>query len=339
MNYQHAPLQDSLFYCNFILPKVSRTFALGIDALKGQLKNSILTGYLLCRIADTIEDDPNFNYEKKILYLNTFLNCFADRTQIHSICDLSNELKSDEAHLDLIKNTNNVFCIFDSLSSNSQAILKHWVTEMVLGMIQFISRHQNKIRIKSIGEYKQYCYYVAGTVGLMLTDLWKEYAIFLGEKKYQLLLKSSKVFGQGLQTINILKDIYWDWKVENSIYVPLEILQNHGCNHDNMYTPHLIKKGELAVKQLISLSHEDLLQSADYVLNIPKFNLRIRFFCILPLLFAFATLKKIKIAASLLSPEGKIKISRAEVKRIYRISIFSCFSNSYLKRNIRLLLN
>lgn len=332
--YPHLYLERSLFYCNAIIPKVSRSFALGITALKGQPKNSILAGYLLCRIADTIEDDPKFSFDKKISYLNLFIQCFSDKNQIPLICKLSAELTADNDHKDLVKNSQRVFCLFYSLSSNSQSILKRWIVEMARGMIQFVSQHKNKIRIRSVSEYKEYCYYVAGTVGLMLTELWKEYAFFLGEKKYQLLLKTSKAFGEGLQTINILKDICWDRDSENSIYIPLEILQKYGCNHENMCSRELISKGELAVKHLVSLSHEDLKSGMDYIQNIPKFNLRIRFFCILPLLLAFATLKKIKSVPSLLNPHETIKISRREVKTIYRMAIFSSLSNRYFMKCI-----
>ena len=40
-----------------IISRVSRTFAIGISVLPGDLRKAVLTGYLLCRIADTIEDD------------------------------------------------------------------------------------------------------------------------------------------------------------------------------------------------------------------------------------------------------------------------------------------
>ena len=40
-----------------LLPRVSRTFALGIKLLPPRLERPVRTGYLLCRIADTIEDD------------------------------------------------------------------------------------------------------------------------------------------------------------------------------------------------------------------------------------------------------------------------------------------
>ena len=40
------------------LAKVSRTFALTIPLLPTELIDYISNAYLLCRIADTIEDDP-----------------------------------------------------------------------------------------------------------------------------------------------------------------------------------------------------------------------------------------------------------------------------------------
>ena len=41
-----------------ILPHVSRTFALTIPQLPPPLRISVTNAYLLCRIADTIEDEP-----------------------------------------------------------------------------------------------------------------------------------------------------------------------------------------------------------------------------------------------------------------------------------------
>ena len=41
-----------------ILPHVSRTFALTIPQLPMPLRTAVTNAYLLCRIADTIEDEP-----------------------------------------------------------------------------------------------------------------------------------------------------------------------------------------------------------------------------------------------------------------------------------------
>ena len=49
-------LMDDWNYCVETLPKVSRTFALNISVLKGNLHKSILVAYLFCRTIDTVED-------------------------------------------------------------------------------------------------------------------------------------------------------------------------------------------------------------------------------------------------------------------------------------------
>src|SRR5512147_1483877 len=44
-------------FCRDILPEVSRTFALNIPVLPSPLDEVVTIAYLLCRIADTVEDE------------------------------------------------------------------------------------------------------------------------------------------------------------------------------------------------------------------------------------------------------------------------------------------
>ena len=55
-----------------LLLGVSRTFALTIPQLPVELERSVGNGYLLCRIADTIEDDPGLTLEDKRATLSFF---------------------------------------------------------------------------------------------------------------------------------------------------------------------------------------------------------------------------------------------------------------------------
>src|SRR5215831_2258586 len=43
-------------FCRAMLPRVSRTFAINIRLLGGSMGEAVRVGYLMCRIADTIED-------------------------------------------------------------------------------------------------------------------------------------------------------------------------------------------------------------------------------------------------------------------------------------------
>jgi farnesyl-diphosphate farnesyltransferase len=53
-------------YQSDILVHVSRTFALTIPELPAGLRETVTCAYLLCRIADTIEDEPTLSAEDKL---------------------------------------------------------------------------------------------------------------------------------------------------------------------------------------------------------------------------------------------------------------------------------
>ena len=54
-------ISEELHYQDEVLPGVSRTFALTIPRLPEPLRASVTNAYLLCRIADTIEDEPTIS--------------------------------------------------------------------------------------------------------------------------------------------------------------------------------------------------------------------------------------------------------------------------------------
>src|SRR5262245_45465215 len=67
--------QNDQAYCQEILPRVSRTFALCIRLLPPALEHSVLIAYLLCRIADTLEDSADLPAATKQSLLTQFKAC------------------------------------------------------------------------------------------------------------------------------------------------------------------------------------------------------------------------------------------------------------------------
>src|SRR3974390_2897727 len=59
-------------YQDQILPHVSRTFALTIPQLPEGLRTAVTNAYLLCRIADTIEDEPALSPAETLAFLQRF---------------------------------------------------------------------------------------------------------------------------------------------------------------------------------------------------------------------------------------------------------------------------
>jgi farnesyl-diphosphate farnesyltransferase len=314
-------------FCQDILPKVSRTFALSIRFLPGQLGRAVLCGYLIARIADTVEDDPKTSVASKTALLDQLIRCFEDASVADRFPQLTQSVTGDPAHLELVHQTHQVFALYRTLPAQSQQTLQHWITEMIAGMKKFVNLYPNGLRIQTLEEYKEYCYYVAGTVGYLLTDLWYEHSPLVNRATYQILRETCAEFGEALQTVNILKDIAWDAEYENSIYVPQDALQAHGSSHDTLLEPAFLEQNHSAIKSLVELAWADLDKSADYLMKLPHGSIPIRMFCILPLMFAYATLRDITRSTAMLKSGGNVKITRSEVKTLILASPFAAVSN------------
>ena len=213
--------------------------------------------------------------------------------------------------------------------------MAHWVREMGLGMAKFVRQYPKGIRIQTLAEYREYCYYVAGTVGCMLTELWHEHAPAVGKAEFDRLWVKCQAFGEALQTVNILKDIAWDAQHENSIYIPADDLAAHGSGHETLLSPEHLEHNHKAVLRFIDLARTDLDQALEYILLIPRRAFRIRAFCVLPLLFAYATLRDLSGSRAMLTKGGQVKISRREVKALMIVGVLSLVSNSALRRLVR----
>ncbi len=314
-------------FCQEILPQVSRTFALSIRFLPGYLGKAVLCGYLLCRIADTIEDDPKASVPMKSRLLEEFMLCFDDSERADRYPSLTKGVQGDPSHLRLVQNTNLVFRLYRSLTPQSQKTLRHWVFEMVEGMKKFVILYPEGLRIKSLEEYKEYCYYVAGTVGFLLTDLWYEHSPSVNEELYLSLRQTCAEFGEALQTVNILKDIAWDAAEENAIYIPQDALVAKGSSHDHLLDPDCLDRNHEAIQSLVQLAWSDLEDATQYLQSIPKAAIPIRMFCILPLIFAYATLRDITKSKAMLKRGGNVKISRSEVKSLILFAPLTVVSN------------
>ncbi|GAC1517346.1 MAG: phytoene/squalene synthase family protein [Gemmatimonadaceae bacterium] len=321
------PLESAERFSDAILPRVSRTFALSIRFLPGGLRRAVRTAYLLCRIADTIEDDGTSAVEVKSELLDRFLEAFDVPDVGARLPQLAHAIAGDPAHVTLVRHADDVFVTFAALPERTRSRVRHWVTEMVRGMQRFVVRYPRGIRIETLPEYREYCYYVAGTVGHLLTDLWQEYSPLFGIRVQTILRARCARFGEALQTVNILKDIAWDAVHENSIYIPQASLRAQGSGHDTLLSPDHTGRNEAAIAEFISLAAADLDAALEDTLAIPRRALSIRLFCVLPLLFAYATLRDLSHSRAMLREGGAVKISRREVKLLMVIGPLLAVSN------------
>jgi farnesyl-diphosphate farnesyltransferase len=314
-----------------ILPAVSRTFALSIRLLPGALGTAVQCAYLLCRIADTVEDDPALDATTKAALLGRLAIAFERTDVADGFPAEAANVSGDAAHVQLVRHADLVFVIYRGLPAAKQRFVKRWVLEMIAGMRKFVLAYPRGIRIQSIEEYREYCYYVAGTVGYMLTDLWHEHSPSIGARHYQLLRERSRAFAEALQTVNILKDVSRDARQENAIYVPEQLLQAHGTAHASMLSAERGTQTQAALGTLVQLAWHDLDQATAYLMAIPRRAVAIRLFCALPLVFAYATMRELTHTPGALAQRTVVKISRAEVKLLTALSVAGIMSNGALR--------
>jgi farnesyl-diphosphate farnesyltransferase len=299
-------------WCRELLPRVSRTFALSVRVLPGELGRAVLAAYLLCRIADTIEDAPQLDAEVKAATLDRFLHCFDDPATAAALAADLATWPGDQAHVELSGGTDRVFALFGSLPVPTQRHVHHWVAEMGRGMRKFVLLYPDGIRIQTL-------------------DLWHEHSHAVSESVYRRLREKSRQFGEALQTVNILKDVATDAEHENSIYIPEHALRAHGSGHATILSPAHSLANHAALTDLVKLAWSDLEDAVRYLLMVPRRAWSIRTFCVWPLLFAFATLRDLTQTRAMLQHGGVVKITRAEVKSLLFLAPLLVGSNAAVR--------
>jgi farnesyl-diphosphate farnesyltransferase len=315
-------------FARSIIGRVSRTFAIGISVLPGDLRKAVLTGYLLCRIADTVEDDGACPAERRQELLALFVACLDDPRKAGTFAAEAADIQADASYLELMRGTKLVFDLLQSLPQPMIDIVTRWTKELTEGMSRFVGRYPDGIRIQTMDEYRRYCYYVAGTVGHLLTELWYCSSPAVRRSDYERMLVDCEAFGEALQTINILKDIAWDIEHENAAYIPEDLLRARGSSHQTILNGDWVVQNREALVALVELAKEDIRKSLDYFNAIPKAAIRIRLFCLLPILFAVATLREIERSSAMLQSGGAVKISRSEVRSLILAGTVSTMSNT-----------
>lgn len=328
--------QADLAYQDAALQGVSRTFALTIPELPGSLRVVVGNAYLLCRIADTIEDSDVLTIDEKHVAYTDFLAAVAGSGSPEQFAaDLEPKLtgKTTDAERDLIRNTPAVLRITHSFSAQDQKALLRCVRIMAEGMEEF--QESNCTRgLQDVKHLDAYCYHVAGVVGEMLTDLFCAHSSVTAERRAE-LERFAVSFGQGLQMTNILKDI-WDDKERDVCWLPRRTFSQLGFDLDNLKNAKGDKSFEAGMLQLIGITRVHLEDALNYTLLIPASEPGIRKFCLWAIGMAVLSLRKLH--KNLDFSSGKeVKISRNSVKATVLVTSLLVRNDGVLRLLFKLL--
>lgn len=330
-------------YLDNIHGKVSRTFQAALEQLEAgtNIYQEVRDSYLLCRIADTVEDSNLIDGENKAELLESYsaliedsfsgeagyrdvaewVRDVSDKIEGYHINDLDEDMEQiDGSHWSIVRNAHTSFSSYEQFDQESKKIVGESVQEMAEGMTGYVQGEQG-IRLESEEELFDYCHFAAGTVGELLTDLFARKA---DEPDKDVLKENSEDYAQLLQRINIARDPVADLKEEDAIFIPEEYME------DLIHEKFSEEVGEAVESDNVREEHEKLVESVEKVLEsaenradaaveyVTEFSKEdshnIRAYLETPLLLALATVDQTE-PEDAFTAHG-LKISRQEVGKI-----------------------
>ncbi len=260
-----------------LLQTTSRTFALSIPLLPQPLDHKITLSYLVFRISDTLEDADHLSRSERQAGLHTFCDVLDDLGEdavLQWTRDWSQRsISEDENYNRLLRETPQVIRSLQAMDEASRDAVVHHATRSAKGMAEVLETADEKgsLQLSSLDELRQYCYFVAGIVGELITDLFVIDYEPLADSN--VLRENGSAFGEGLQLVNILKDSSAD--------------KNCGRAYLPENTP---------VDDVFDLAFEDLKQANLYIKALREMKAPPGYiaFCDAPVQLAQATLRVVK---------------------------------------------
>ncbi|HLR51374.1 MAG TPA: phytoene/squalene synthase family protein [Candidatus Avamphibacillus sp.] len=250
-----------------MLKLTSRTFYIPIKLLKPNLKETVGSAYLCMRAIDEIEDHEKLDIEVKQYLLRETSKLLTEGFDQAAYDGLTQPYRNVLPEVTLRLGDWIRFCPTDIVEKVTES-----TSIMADGMAKWAEKEWT-VRTKE--DLDDYTYYVAGLVGVMLSDIWEWYD---GTKTDRDLAIG---YGRGLQAVNVLRNK--DEDAERGVqFFP------DNWTRDDMF----------------AYASENLDKADEYMKDIRTRNITL--FCKIPLALAKRTLKALK--------SGKEKMSRQEVE-------------------------
>jgi farnesyl-diphosphate farnesyltransferase len=314
-----------------ILPHVSRTFALTIPQLPMPLRTAVTNAYLLCRIADTIEDEPALSPTETRDYLERFTavvhGAEAAGPLAHELTRRLSE-RTLPAERELVSGMERVISVTASFEAERPAI-ERCIAVMSHGMHHF-QQTASLAGLARSSDLDSYCYYVAGVVGEMLTELFCCHSPAVAAER-NALQELSTSFAEALQLTNIIKD-FWEDRSRGACWFPRDLFARHGVELAEVSPQRSDARFQAGVRELVAVAHGHLRNALAYALLLPPQETGIRLFCLWAIGLAVLTLRRIDAQPNFTSGR-QVKVSHSAVL-LTRLCTSAAVRNDWLLRRL-----
>ncbi|MFB6304349.1 MAG: squalene/phytoene synthase family protein, partial [Haloferacaceae archaeon] len=202
---------------------------------------------------------------------------------------------------------------FESLPPDVRRAVTPPARELVQGMAMFVERYADEggLRIGSREELEEYCYYAAGTVGHLVTNLLVRGDV--AEDRRERLYDTAEEFGLLLQLVNVAKDVYDDYTEENNVYLPADWLDAEGVPQDEVLAAEHESGAAAVVRRVANHARSFLDDAETYLETVPTTDGNTLAAWAIPFLLAVGTLRELLARPEDALSDRGVKVSREEV--------------------------
>ncbi|KAF5842637.1 farnesyl-diphosphate farnesyltransferase [Dunaliella salina] len=301
------PKDPKLAFCYDMLNKVSRSFAVVIQQLPNPLRDAICVFYLVLRGLDTVEDDMSIPINTKVPILKSFHEKIFQR-------DFSMDCGTHH-YQRLMKEFSIVVDVFLSLDQASQDVIADITKSMGDGMAKFIEKE-----VVKTSEYDLYCHYVAGLVGIGLSQLFAASGLEAPEIAKDKVLANH--MGLFLQKTNIIRDYLEDVQEypEPRMFWPHEIWGKYTAKLEDLKEKRMRTQAVQCLNHMVLDALQHMPHSIEYMQRLQ--NTQVFRFCAIPQIMAAGTL-------ALCYDNGKVFEGPVKLRRGLTASVFDRCSDMH----------
>ncbi len=295
-----------------ILSDVSRSFYQTLRILPGAVRPQIGLAYLLARATDTIADTEIVPVSGRLEALEKLRSRILGQSQ--TPLDFTQFIRPEASSAPtaytvgervLLERIEQALTVLVSFRDTDQQLIRDVLFTITSGQeldLQRFGRAELEagqrpapsiVALRSDAELDDYTYRVAGSVGEFWTRICRAHIFPRARLDDQTLLANGVRFGQGLQLVNILRDVPADLR-KGRCYLPGESLLAIELAPGDLLDPRNETKLRPLYNRLLDRAQDCLKTGWTYTNMLPWRCVRVRLACAWPVLIGVQTLKRLR---------------------------------------------
>lgn len=211
-------LDESYEYCRVLTRQTAHNFRFSFLTLPREQRRAMNALYAFNRITDDFGDDPKVSVELRRTQLNAWRRSVRAALETPPT-DVRTEDLPKTAEVATLTSHPALLAVADMVARH------HIPHEYLFDVIDGVEMDLHPMPLPTFADLEQYCYRVAGAVGLCCIHVWG----FRDERAKSLAIEC----GLALQLTNILRDLGEDASLGRT-YLPTEDLQRFGYTADEL---------------------------------------------------------------------------------------------------------